>query len=191
MYQSPYSNNSPYYNYQRNNGYANPYMNGGGALQPNLYPNMVQQPAIGQSQQMAQPQPQTIQQGYVTPPPSSNKILAISLEDALSKSNDPNTITIYIDQDKPLLYEIEVDLQGRKTYQIYDISLHKAEEKTKEAENKMTTDEFVPMATFSALHAQFLNLQDRFNTLVERLKTPSNAAKQSNQVKVQDDSKKE
>ena len=154
MYQNPYLN-SPLFNY--NNSYPQ-------IAQPNYY-NAQQQNAMRTSNQ---------QQSYVAPPPKTNKILVVSLEDALSKCNEPNCDYMCLDQDKPLLYNVSVDMQGRKAYQTFDITEHKPEEKpqTKSVELK----DYVPMTTFSDLQAQFLSLQNRFNDLVERIKSPQNGS---------------
>lgn len=186
MYQSIYANNTPYYNSMHGTNAYNPYAMNGGGIQPNFYGNQPQQPAIGQ-QSIGQPQVQ--QQGFVTPPPKSNKILVVSLEDALSKCNEPNSDTMCLDQDKPLIYNISVDMQGRKSYQTYDISLHQPQEKTEQTQEEAHVD-YVSMATFSNLQAQFLSLQNRFNDLVERLKSSQNGSNVQSKVNTQEGVKK-
>lgn len=55
----------------------------------------------------------------------TNIVLVTSLEDALSRYAEPNSNIIYFDQDKPLVYNIMTDMQGRKTHKILDLSEHK------------------------------------------------------------------
>lgn len=70
--------------------------------------------------QMAQPQP---------PQMRTNKIFVTSLEDALNRYAEPNTIIVYRHQDEKFEYEITTDGQGRKSYktfQLNDYSVQKA-----------------------------------------------------------------
>ena len=62
--------------------------------------------------QMSQPQLQ----------PRTNKIFVTSLEDALNRPADPNSEVIYLDQDKPFLYQVMNDMQGRKTYKTFELT---------------------------------------------------------------------
>lgn len=62
--------------------------------------------------QMPQPQMQ----------PRTNKIFVTSLEDALNRPADPNSEVIYLDQDKPFLYQVMNDMQGRKTYKTFELT---------------------------------------------------------------------
>ena len=54
------------------------------------------------------------------PPMKTNKILVTSLTDAMSRS-EPNTEMLYLDQDNPFIYQVTVDIQGRKTYRTFEI----------------------------------------------------------------------
>lgn len=58
--------------------------------------------------------------------PKTNKILVVSLEDALNRYAEPNSEMIYINQDQPLLYQVHTDYMGKKTYLIMDLVEHKA-----------------------------------------------------------------
>ena len=72
------------------NGFGNaPYMS-------NFQPQMAQQP---QPMQMR-----------------TNKIFVTSLEDALNRYAEPNTIIVYRHQDEKFEYEIMTDSQGKKSY---------------------------------------------------------------------------
>lgn len=91
----------PYYNYGngQNNGYVAP------------------QQSQGFYTPAQQPQPTTIP----IVPPKSNKILVTSLIDALNRTPEPNTDFIYIDQDNPFIYQVTIDMQGRKSYKTFEI----------------------------------------------------------------------
>lgn len=63
------------------------------------------------------------QQSYYNTPKqqNSNKILVTSLEDALNRTSMPNSDIIYIDQDKPFIYHVVTDINGRKTYKTFEL----------------------------------------------------------------------
>lgn len=92
----------------------------------------------GQSQQMAQNANNGVtgqyQQQQQVLPPKTNKILVTSLTDALGRTAEPNTEILYIDQDNPLLYQISIDMQGRKTYRTFEIK--DVTEQTQQTANK-------------------------------------------------------
>lgn len=62
-------------------------------------------------------QPQMTQQ-----PMRTNKIFVTSLEDALNRYAEPNTIMVYRHQDEKFEYEITTDVQGKKTYKTLQLS---------------------------------------------------------------------
>ena len=87
----------PYgYNYQ--NPYANAYQ-----------AQMAAQQAQAQSTQMR-----------------TNKIFVTSLDDALGRYADPNTIMVYYNQDEKYLYEITTDGYGKKTYKTLELRQYSA-----------------------------------------------------------------
>ena len=64
----------------------------------------------------------------------TNKVFVTSLEDALSRYAEPNTIMIYRHQDEKFEYEIMTDAQGKKTYKTLELkeySVIAAEKETK------------------------------------------------------------
>lgn len=76
--------------------------------------NFTNTPYMGNFQpQMAQPQPVQMR---------TNKIFVTSLEDALNRYAEPNTIMIYRHQDEKFEYEITTDAQGKKMYKTLQIS---------------------------------------------------------------------
>lgn len=54
--------------------------------------------------------------------PRTNKIFVTSLEDALNRPAELNSETVYLDQDKPFLYQVTTDMQGRKTYKTFELT---------------------------------------------------------------------
>lgn len=54
--------------------------------------------------------------------PKTNKIYVTSLDDALLRYADNNTIMVYIQQDEQAIFEIFTDMQGRKSYKIRKLS---------------------------------------------------------------------
>lgn len=54
-------------------------------------------------------------------PPKTNKILVTSLMDAMSRTAELNTEILYIDQDNPFIYQVTIDMQGRKSYKTFEI----------------------------------------------------------------------
>lgn len=76
------------------------------------------------------------QQPVVQQPPQirTNKIFVTSLDDALSRYADPNTIIVYHNQDDRHIYEITTDLQGKKAYKTFVLADFSAQEKKKEEE---------------------------------------------------------
>ena len=52
----------------------------------------------------------------------TNKIFVTSLEDALNRYAEPNTIIVYRHQDEKFEYEIMTDSQGKKTYKTLQLA---------------------------------------------------------------------
>lgn len=104
------------------------------------------------SNYQAQPQPAQMR---------TNKIFVTSLEDALNRYAEPNTIMVYRHQDEKYEYEIMTDSQGKKSYKtlvLGDYSVQNSEQK----ENLNTTisrDEFDAVKQqIKALEGQLLQL---------------------------------
>jgi hypothetical protein len=74
--------------------------------------------------------PQTV----VAPQPQlrTNKVFVTSLEDALSRNAEPNTIMVYRHQDEKFEYEIYTDMQGKKTYKTLALTDYSTVEPHKE-----------------------------------------------------------
>lgn len=87
-----------------------------------------------------QPQPQMTQQ------PKTNKILVTGLSDALNRLADPNSVMIYIDQDKPFIYQIKTDIYGKKEYETFSLQSYTTPDNPQEPKadlsNYVTKQEF-------------------------------------------------
>lgn len=94
-------------NYNRGYNY-NPYTQSNGFTGQNFVP------------QQAQPQLRT------------NKVFVTSLEDALNRNAEPNTIMVYRHQDEKFEYEIYTDMQGKKTYKTLALTDYSTAEAHKE-----------------------------------------------------------
>lgn len=54
-------------------------------------------------------------------PTKTNVPLVTSLTEAMGRATELNSDTFYADQDKPFIYRVSVDMQGRKTYKTFEI----------------------------------------------------------------------
>lgn len=71
-------------------------------------------------------QPQMAQQPQPTPM-RTNKIYVTSLEDALNRYAEPNTVMVYRHQDEKFEYEIMTDAQGKKSYKTLQLGDYSAQ----------------------------------------------------------------
>ena len=97
------------YNYFGQPAYGN--MNYGGYIPQMNY---------GQQQPPVQPVQPQMQQAQSLP--KTNKIFVTSLDDALNRPAEYNSVMVYIHQDKPLLFEITTDPFGKKTHKTFTIT---------------------------------------------------------------------
>lgn len=114
------ANGQPFYNYM-GGGYT-PYQ----TPSYNMYANQQPVPSMATMPQnqtfngfQAQSQLNTQPQSVI--PPKTNMPLVTSLTEAMSRTTELNSDTFYADQDKPVLYRVSVDMQGRKTYKTFEI----------------------------------------------------------------------
>lgn len=130
--------------------------------------NLFGQPNYGQPQpqmfmqNFAQPQQQPTQ----PPRPKTNKIFVTSLDDAMSRIADYDSQMIYLDQDKPLLYEIYTDGQGRKTPTIIQLSPSDGTGSPKTAKNDKV--EYVTRQEFDDIQAQMAAFNDRLESMTKK-----------------------
>ena len=78
-----------------------------------------------QAQMAQQPQPMQMR---------TNKIFVTSLEDALNRYAEPNTIMVYRHQDEKFEYEIMTDSQGKKSYKTLVLGDYSAQNSEKPQE---------------------------------------------------------
>lgn len=128
----------------------NGYMDFGGGFAPQM-PNYYQQPV------MAQPQQQVA-------PPKTNKLFVTSLDDALSRPSERNSVMIYLHQDEPLLFEIVTDLYGKKSVTAYSIKV---------AENKPVQDKSAIDISVFATREELSALQEKISAITAMLEKPA------------------
>lgn len=135
------------------NNYTQP--NYGGINYGNYQPNYMQPPM-----QTQQPMQQT--QPVQAVPQNVNKIYVTSLEDALGRFANVNTITVYHLQDESSEIEVATDGFGKKSYKIRKLSEYTPTEPKKEQQINSVT------------HEQLSKLQEQVKSLEERLKSVEN-----------------
>lgn len=87
-------------------------------------------------------QPQMAQQTQPAPM-RTNKIYVTSLEDALNRYAEPNTIMIYRNQDEKFEYEIITDTQGKKSYKTLQLADYSAvQTENNIAQSQISVEEF-------------------------------------------------
>ena len=108
-----------------------------------------------QQPQVVQPQPQL----------RTNKVFVTSLEDALNRYAEPNTIMVYRHQDEKFEYEIMTDMQGKKTYK----TLVLADYSTAEPRKDTNPANYLTIDAFDALQAKFDSLESKVESLEAEL----------------------
>ena len=140
----------------------NPYQpyNYGGTYIPNynfqspyqqFNPNLTQQ----------QMQSQTQQPSSAT---NTNKIFVSSIEDVKSKPLSANSDFIFLDNDKPLLYQKTVDSKGQFEVKAFEIHEIKPQEKQKE-DNSINLSNYVTLTEFETLKGQINDLKNKITKL--------------------------
>lgn len=102
--------------------------------------------------------------GNIQPQPMrTNKIFVTSLEDALNRYADNNTIMVYRHQDENLEYEITTDSYGKKTYKTFKLSDFVAPNNDKQSATKnISRDEFDSFnKRLTALESMLKNGEDK------------------------------
>lgn len=90
-------------------------------------------PYIGNYQpQMAQQQPAQMR---------TNKIFVTSLEDALNRYAEPNTVMVYRHQDEKFEYEIMTDGYGKKSYKTLQLTDYSAPQNEKQVQTPIISSE--------------------------------------------------
>lgn len=106
-----------------NYGYAYNYGPGYLGNQPQ-YPSVNPQYMTNPYQNIQLPQPtQAIPNTVI--PPTTNKRLCISQDDAMSRQVENNSSYVYFDQNKDIMYEVNTDAWGKKTCNVYSLAVYK------------------------------------------------------------------
>lgn len=154
----------------------NPYQsyNYGGTYIPNYnFQNPYQQFNPSLTQQQMQPQNQQASSATNT-----NKIFVSSIEDVKSKPLSANSDFIFLDNDKPILYQKTVDSKGQFEVKVFEIREIKPQERQKE-DNSINLSNYVTLPEFEALKGQIddlknkitkISVQNELNSLSSELK---------------------
>ena len=107
---------------------------------------------FNQGYNASQPQPQL----------RTNKVFVTSLEDALNRYAEPNTIMVYRHQDEKFEYEIMTDIQGKKTYKTLVLADYSTVEAKGTSAHTNTFDERLNtvQAKIEALESKLARLED-------------------------------
>lgn len=100
-------------------------------------------------QPMQQVQPQPVQ-------PVTNKIYVTSLEDAMARFSNPNSIIEYTLQDETMKFEITTNGVGKKEYKVFKIVEYKPEEKAKSVD----MSNYITIEQFNALQGKIKALEE-------------------------------
>ena len=139
----------------------NPYQlyNYGGTYIPNYnYQNPYQQFNPNLTQQQTQPQNQ---QPSAT---NTNKIFVSSLDDVKSKSLPANSDFIFLDNDKPILYQKTVDSKGQFEVKAFEINEIKAQDSQKQPDT-INLSNYVTLTEFEALKGQIDELKNKITKM--------------------------
>lgn len=159
----------------------NPYQpyNYGGTYIPNYnFQSPYQQFNPNLTQQQAQTQNQ--QSSSAT---NTNKIFVAGIDDVKSKSLPVNSDFIFLDNDKPILYQKTVDSKGQFEVKAFEIREAKPEDEQKE-ETSINLSNYVTLSEFEALKGQIddlkneitkVSLQNELNALNSQSKTKEKA----------------
>lgn len=139
----------------------NPYQpyNYGGTYIPNYnYQNPYQQFNQNLTQQQTQPQ-QTMNNATNT-----NKIFVAGIDDVKSRNIPFNSDFIFLDNDKPYLYQKTVDGKGQFEVKAFEIHEIKPQEKAKE-DNSINLSNYVTLTEFEALKRQIDELKNKITKM--------------------------
>lgn len=163
----------------------NPYQpfNYGGTYIPNYnYQNPYQQFNQNLTQQQTQPQ-QTMNNATNT-----NKIFVAGIDDVKSRNIPFNSDFIFLDNDKPYLYQKTVDGKGQFEVKAFEIHEIKPQEKQKE-DNSINLSNYVTLTEFEALKGQIDELKNKITkmSVQSELNTLTSTAKPKEKVEVKNE----
>ena len=79
-------------------------------------------------------------QQQMQPQTNTNKIYVSGIDDVKGRYLQPNSDVMFIDNDKPLLYEKIVDSKGQFEIKVFDVSTHKEDEQKDDYAKKSDID---------------------------------------------------
>lgn len=106
-----------------------------------------------------------VPQGYATPytqqtpvtlQPQTNKIYVTSADDALNRFAQPNSITLYVQQDETAIFEVATDQQGRKSIKTFSLTPY-----TAPTTDKTSEVDYVTRKEFDGLQAEIKALKSK------------------------------
>lgn len=121
----------------------------------NNWPSNYSQINSGYQQPSQMPQ-QTFQQPPQMPY-KTNKLVVTSLDEAMMRSSELNSDTVYFDQNKDVLYNVKVDSRGYKTCDTYKVS------KADAADSNTSNNEIL------AIKTNMTELSNRVDMLTSKL----------------------
>ena len=139
----------------------NPYQlyNYGGTYIPNYnYQNPYQQFNQNLTQQQTQPQ-QTMNNATNT-----NKIFVAGIDDVKSRNIPFNSDFIFLDNDKPILYQKTVDSKGQFEVKAFEINEIKAQDSQKQPDT-INLSNYVTLTEFEALKGQIDELKNKITKM--------------------------
>lgn len=146
------------------NNYTNPYVytglsNGGyNGYNPNQYYNPFPQQNGSQQNQQPQSNPQP------TSVTNTNKIYVSGIDDVKGRFLSPNSDVLFIDNDKPLLYQKVVDSKGQFEIKVFDICPH-IEQKEEVKDNSIDLSAYVLKSDLEPLQAEIKGLNDKITKM--------------------------
>lgn len=142
------------------------------------YTPFVATPYYTSFNQQAQQNAQQMQNTQTPQPPTitnTNKIYVSGIDDVKGRFLSPNSDVLFIDNDKPILYQKTVDSKGQFEIKTFEIKPLEAQEKPKE-ESTINYKEFVTKDEFKPLQAKI----EALNEKIEKM----NVQKQIDNIKV-------
>lgn len=135
-----------------NYGYAYNYGPGYLGNQPQ-YPSVNSQYMTNPYQNIQPPQPTQAVPNTIIPP-TTNKRLCISQEDAMSRQVENNSSYVYFDQNKDIMYEVNTDAWGKKACNVYSLAVYKDIETAE-----------IPKESFDDLSRRISRLEDKIKSM--------------------------
>ena len=109
-------------------------------------------------------QQQTQQQNQQSSATNTNKIFVSSIDDVKSKSLPANSDFIFLDNDKPILYQKTVDSKGQFEVKAFEINEIKAQDSQKQPDT-INLSNYVTLTEFEALKGQIDELKNKITKM--------------------------